>query len=195
MRAHYKSDWHRYNLKRKVADMPCVSAAEFRARAAMAGKLAEEAQAAEDSSMEGLSCETCAKKFSSSNAMKSHVESKKHKLAVAATAKAGPKQPADPKATAGAGAAAGKAPAAPETMPPMGPVDAEMAPAAGEEGGEEEPVELAVTDCIFCSHQSETLEDNLRHMVCIPCPCASPPIEGVANHATTCSLYTTPLQI
>lgn len=28
-RAHYKSDWHRYNLKRKVADMKPISQADF----------------------------------------------------------------------------------------------------------------------------------------------------------------------
>ena len=31
-RAHYKSDWHRYNLKRKVADLPAVSAQDFNER-------------------------------------------------------------------------------------------------------------------------------------------------------------------
>lgn len=28
-RDHYKSDWHRYNLKRKVAELPAVSAEVF----------------------------------------------------------------------------------------------------------------------------------------------------------------------
>jgi len=28
-RGHYKTDWHRYNLKRKVADLPPVSADTF----------------------------------------------------------------------------------------------------------------------------------------------------------------------
>ena len=31
-RAHYKTDWHRYNLKRKVADMPPVTAENFAER-------------------------------------------------------------------------------------------------------------------------------------------------------------------
>lgn len=31
-RSHYKSDWHRYNLKRKVADLPHVSAEGFNQR-------------------------------------------------------------------------------------------------------------------------------------------------------------------
>jgi pre-60S factor REI1 len=28
-RNHYRSDWHRYNLKRKVADLPPITAAQF----------------------------------------------------------------------------------------------------------------------------------------------------------------------
>lgn len=31
-RAHYKTDWHRYNLKRKIADLPPVSAQAFAER-------------------------------------------------------------------------------------------------------------------------------------------------------------------
>ena len=31
-RAHYKTDWHRYNLKRKVAQLPSVTAENFRQR-------------------------------------------------------------------------------------------------------------------------------------------------------------------
>jgi len=29
---HYKTDWHRYNLKRKVADLPPVTAENFQQR-------------------------------------------------------------------------------------------------------------------------------------------------------------------
>jgi pre-60S factor REI1 len=31
-RAHYKTDWHRYNLKRKVADMPAINLQDFQER-------------------------------------------------------------------------------------------------------------------------------------------------------------------
>ena len=36
--------------------------------------------------------------------------------------------------------------------------------AAAAEGEAAENIELRITDCIFCPHASETLEDNLRHM-------------------------------
>ena len=31
-RDHYKTDWHRYNLKRKVAEMPPIQEQEFKVR-------------------------------------------------------------------------------------------------------------------------------------------------------------------
>jgi pre-60S factor REI1 len=31
-RDHYKTDWHRYNLKRKIAELPSVSHKEFQER-------------------------------------------------------------------------------------------------------------------------------------------------------------------
>jgi len=31
-KTHYKTDWHRYNLKRKVADLPPVTAENFQQR-------------------------------------------------------------------------------------------------------------------------------------------------------------------
>lgn len=31
-KAHYRTDWHRYNLKRKVADLPPVTAVDFQQR-------------------------------------------------------------------------------------------------------------------------------------------------------------------
>ena len=37
-RAHYKTDWHRYNLKRKVVDLPAVSAENFKLRVINAQK-------------------------------------------------------------------------------------------------------------------------------------------------------------
>ena len=46
---HYKSDWHRYNLKRKVAGLPPLPKAQFEARkeAALAAKQEKEAREAE----------------------------------------------------------------------------------------------------------------------------------------------------
>ncbi|KAJ2001827.1 pre-60S factor rei1 [Coemansia thaxteri] len=51
-RTHYRSDWHRYNLKRKVADLPAVSAESFAQRV-----LAQQAKAVEISKRAEFSAE------------------------------------------------------------------------------------------------------------------------------------------
>ncbi|KAK1786711.1 hypothetical protein P4O66_017094 [Electrophorus voltai] len=72
-RAHYKTDWHRYNLKRKVAAMPPVTAESFQARV-LAQRTASEQQSPGPASV----CSTCSKRFSSANAYANHLQSSRH---------------------------------------------------------------------------------------------------------------------
>ncbi|XP_069814243.1 cytoplasmic 60S subunit biogenesis factor ZNF622 [Dendropsophus ebraccatus] len=72
-RAHYKTDWHRYNLKRKVADMPPVTAENFQERV-----LAQRAVVEEQSKETATYCTACSKRFSTYNAYENHLKSKKH---------------------------------------------------------------------------------------------------------------------
>ena len=65
-----KSDWHRYNLKRKVIDLPPVTAELF------AQKITK--QIVVDSQPETY-CLNCKKSFASENAYKNHLNSKKHR--------------------------------------------------------------------------------------------------------------------
>ncbi|XP_076004967.1 cytoplasmic 60S subunit biogenesis factor ZNF622 [Genypterus blacodes] len=74
-RAHYKTDWHRYNLKRKVADMPPVTAENFQERV-LSQRAAAEQQLSDTAATEG--CAVCNKKFSSANAYQNHLQSHKH---------------------------------------------------------------------------------------------------------------------
>ncbi|XP_006814072.1 cytoplasmic 60S subunit biogenesis factor ZNF622-like [Saccoglossus kowalevskii] len=73
-RAHYKSDWHRYNLKRKVAEMPPVTADNFQQRV-----LAQRAESEEVDKNTTSQCKICNKHFNSQNAYDNHMKSKKHK--------------------------------------------------------------------------------------------------------------------
>ncbi|XP_054877786.1 LOW QUALITY PROTEIN: cytoplasmic 60S subunit biogenesis factor ZNF622-like [Poeciliopsis prolifica] len=75
-RAHYKTDWHRYNLKRKVADMPPVTAENFQERV-----LAQRTAADQQLTHATESCGICSKKFSSANAYQNHLQSHKHQQA------------------------------------------------------------------------------------------------------------------
>lgn len=73
-RAHYRTDLHRYNMKRRVANLPPIRADAFNAK--LLEKRNEEDKkvtAKEDR------CQVCQKSFSSSNAYQSHINSKKHK--------------------------------------------------------------------------------------------------------------------
>lgn len=77
-RAHYKSDWHRYNLKRKVAELPPVTASEFKQRL-----LAQQSKTAEEARDTSTRCGVCGKHFGTENAYNNHLQSKKHKEAEA----------------------------------------------------------------------------------------------------------------
>ncbi|XP_059199897.1 cytoplasmic 60S subunit biogenesis factor ZNF622 isoform X2 [Centropristis striata] len=77
-RAHYKTDWHRYNLKRKVADMPPITAENFQERV-LAQRVAAEQQLSDTAATEG--CAVCNKRFSSTNAYQNHLQSHKHQQA------------------------------------------------------------------------------------------------------------------
>ncbi|KAM8966375.1 cytoplasmic 60S subunit biogenesis factor ZNF622 isoform 2-T2 [Pelodytes ibericus] len=72
-RAHYKTDWHRYNLKRKVADMPAVTAENFQERV-----MAQRAVVEEQSKETATYCTVCSKRFATFNAYENHLKSKKH---------------------------------------------------------------------------------------------------------------------
>lgn len=77
-RAHYKTDWHRYNLKRKVADMPPVTAENFQERV-LAQRTTAEQKLNDAATIE--SCAVCNKRFSSANAYYNHLKSHKHQQA------------------------------------------------------------------------------------------------------------------
>ncbi|KAJ1725240.1 pre-60S factor rei1 [Coemansia erecta] len=79
-RSHYRTDWHRYNLKRKVAELPSITAESFAQRV-----LAQQAKTLEDEKKKGFSaeCTVCRKSYGSENGFKNHLESKKHKEAEA----------------------------------------------------------------------------------------------------------------
>eukprot|EP00730_Choanoeca_flexa_P012420 TRINITY_DN4257_c0_g1_i1.p1 TRINITY_DN4257_c0_g1~~TRINITY_DN4257_c0_g1_i1.p1 ORF type:complete len:422 (+),score=122.07 TRINITY_DN4257_c0_g1_i1:90-1355(+) len=79
-RLHYKTDWHRYNLKRKVAGMAPVPAEAFRTRVTAQQ---QEAKRQMEVQTDGFFCAICNKKFNSQNALDTHLQSKKHKLKAA----------------------------------------------------------------------------------------------------------------
>ncbi|PSS18451.1 hypothetical protein M430DRAFT_139697 [Amorphotheca resinae ATCC 22711] len=85
-RGHMRSDWHRYNLKRRVTSLPPISSEVFTEKVlqAQASSTAAATKAAYE-----RSCTVCQRTYFSENAYQNHVGSQKHK---AKLAEAGGKQ-------------------------------------------------------------------------------------------------------
>lgn len=81
-KSHYKSEWHRYNLRRKVAGVPGVTEALFQAREQA---LTEEQKRLESNRML-YSCALCGKEYRSAKAHAQHLNSRAHTLRASETA-------------------------------------------------------------------------------------------------------------
>ncbi|XP_064648367.1 cytoplasmic 60S subunit biogenesis factor ZNF622-like [Lineus longissimus] len=193
-RAHYKTDWHRYNLKRKVAELPPVTAENFQERV-----LAQRAQLAEEDRPTPGYCHYCQKRFSTQNAYDNHLSSKKHKeleakqreVVEAQVRKKNEKnkekglavQVENLKLTEknlknlaiknrlGDAEGAGGAPGGSGDKLKQRSGKAELFDEDDiETDSEEEEVSdfegeaLGLEECLFCSHISDTMEDNIKHM-------------------------------
>jgi len=72
-REHYKQEWHKYNLKRKVAGLPSITENEFDE------KIRKQIEDNElTNKVNVYNCEVCKKVFNTENAYKNHETSKKH---------------------------------------------------------------------------------------------------------------------
>ncbi|TGO59288.1 hypothetical protein BCON_0046g00320 [Botryotinia convoluta] len=79
-RGHMRSDWHRYNLKRRVTSLPPISSEVFTEKVlqAQASSTAAASKAAYEKS-----CTICTKTYFSENAYHNHLSSQKHKAKAA----------------------------------------------------------------------------------------------------------------
>jgi pre-60S factor REI1 len=76
-KGHMKSDWHRYNLKRRVASLPPISADVFTEKVIQARAVTT---AEADKAYFERACEVCQKTYYSENAYQNHLSSQKHKV-------------------------------------------------------------------------------------------------------------------
>lgn len=147
---HYKHDLHRFNLKRKMVHLPPVAMDVFESKM--------ETLKPTDKQNEDLNCKSCRKRFSSANAYRQHLESKKHKENVdrdeereAASPTVQKRQTKDV-----------------VTIEPDIPEDeTEEQQEARFQRELEERIKnapkLTPEDCLFCSEQRD-FEDNMAHM-------------------------------
>jgi len=164
-RDHYKSDWHRYNLKRKVIDLEPVTAENFAERVA----LQQAKQDSESTKEVSRYCATCRKNYGNDKAYANHLSSKKHV-----------QLSNNSENSNGAGNILGNAvsgkPEPQKTKPTVVEVDLglqqsgkpmEVTQAEDEDEEEWDEIEgtpLTTTQCLFCEHESNTVGLNLEHM-------------------------------
>ncbi|KAG0000626.1 hypothetical protein BGZ80_001338 [Entomortierella chlamydospora] len=159
-REHYRSDWHRYNLKRKMVELPPVTAEMFTQKV-----IAQQQQAADDEAAAAVSsndCKICRKSYSSENAYQNHLVSKKHKETEA-------KLKANPRPAAAVVEKPTKSDV--ESITSKVTVDLTITDETTQEELEElmdkkieSAVRLELTDCLFCTEKAETFESNVDHM-------------------------------
>jgi pre-60S factor REI1 len=175
-----RSDWHRYNLKRKVAELPPVSSEDYNEKvlAAQASNNAVAAQAAF-----AKVCTTCQKTYYSENAYQNHLASKTHKLremtpsrgstrdtnsVIGSTAESEPRDPAAEaefdQVVAGLKDTSIQERPAPTRRP--------SAPGPDEEPRAEHPISpdkrevpsVPISRCLFCNYDSPNLKLSVMHM-------------------------------
>ncbi|KAI8598360.1 C2H2 type zinc-finger-domain-containing protein, partial [Dissophora ornata] len=137
---HHKSDWHTYNLKRKMVYLPPVSSEVF------AQLVTASREQANPEEVEQPECVPCGKKYLSFQAYDNHLNSKKHKLTVVAYEKKQQKKeagPTDDDATSGATTESTTAPVSKEVIEQLDPSE---------------------TVCLFCSHEATDAAKNYEHM-------------------------------
>jgi len=183
-REHYKSDWHRYNLKRLIVKLPPVTAENFKERLD-----AQEALSAGQNQEKSCYCTICKKSFGSEKAFRSHQVSKKH---VQAVKEESLKHEENGAQIGGSSLVKGvedyciiseaktssslKAPmkkSQSQTSKPLiveGKPSNEVMEVDSEDDGDDgdwEEVEgdpIPITNCLFCSTESSDVESNLEHM-------------------------------
>ena len=152
-RDHYKTDWHRYNLKRKVADLPPVKEKDFDSRM---NKHEEQRKVlnGEVKTPSGY-CVACSKSFGNEKSYDNHLKSKKHlDAAKSFEAKADKLQielnRRNRKQTE-------------EDIDDEEEIEEVDSDEWDEDYGDEEDA-ISVTECLFCLKNSNSLEKNLLHM-------------------------------
>lgn len=159
-RAHYRSDWHRYNLRRKVSDLPPVSESVFQMRADSAVK-AKHQEMVDASSNISFECKPCRKSFATENAYNNHLESRKHHAAIASKTSKDSTLITDEKSQT--------------EKPHRNTSNSDLLDSLSEDATEEQirlafEARLAVTrrlrseECLFCSTASADADSNLIHM-------------------------------
>ncbi|KAM0792528.1 hypothetical protein ACM66B_005197 [Microbotryomycetes sp. NB124-2] len=184
-RTHFASEHHTYNLRRRAAQLPPITLDLFNAKVLERQQQQQQQQDQQDGNLPKLVCKACNKTFNSEATMTTHEKSKKHKdnvfkaaSAVKVSDLAAPKQASntqthdssmsvDTSEPASAVASTSSAPPI-DQQPNQEVVDFESSG--------DPKLDLLVarrirtappiptTSCLFCTHASQSTQDNIAHM-------------------------------
>jgi len=156
-RHHYRSDFHRYNLKRKVVGLPPVTEQLFNEKVAAK-------KAAENAEPETFGCDICRKSYNSAKTLETHNKSKKHLLAVekyeqkqAELEEAGVENVAE-------NVESTKTDEEEKETKPARPDFSKMTEEEIIDYKIETGTKLEVEECLLCGFKSEDIQKNIQHM-------------------------------
>jgi len=145
-RDHFKSEWHRYNLKRKVVGLKPVSNEDFMKLEQKHGQ--NQHQKNESPVSTKLYCKPCRKYFGNQCQWENHVKSSKHqeRSRTNSTSNSTNDDPVEP-------------------IKISRPVSKEQDDDSDWESMDEDDMEgIPCTVCLFCSQSHGSLEENVKHM-------------------------------
>ncbi|KAJ7574416.1 C2H2 type zinc-finger-domain-containing protein [Mycena floridula] len=165
-RGHYRSDHHRYNMKRRVAGLTPVSAIVFNQKV-----IERKTETAVMASPKDSTCTVCGKIYATENAYRSHLNSKRHKdneLKAAASPSVIQPVPTTVPSAPIEETVIEVLPAVPETTLASLVVDADASDDEIEQTIDEKIAaarsRLSSSTCLFCPQESPDLDENLTHM-------------------------------
>ncbi|KAL4804473.1 C2H2 type zinc-finger-domain-containing protein [Aspergillus unguis] len=160
-RDHMRTDWHLYNMKRRVASLPPVSQEIFNEKV-LAAKATSNAAAAKASFEK--TCVACQKTFYSDNSYQNHVKSSKHKAREARLSR----ENADDSSSVMSSTFSLGEPINKSRENGVANVTEGLKQAKIEEEDEDEEIEdadgFSSSRCLFCNDKSSNIEENTEHM-------------------------------
>ena len=157
-RVHYQSEWHRYNLRRKVADRPPVTELAYHTKVQTASSSQAADLEAQVEASKSRECLACKKTFASAAAYENHLKSKKH------IENASKCSSTTPVVRIIESTNKDKAPVRDqEIVLPENATDADI-DAAIEKHVSNAKGRLEISDCLYCPQRFENLEECIGHM-------------------------------
>ncbi|MES1916056.1 MAG: hypothetical protein MHM6MM_007913 [Cercozoa sp. M6MM] len=157
-RAHYREQWHRYNVKRRCNDLAPIAKELFEAKlTALKRRQGEQDEEDEEQKRAALRCTVCSKQFKSAAALATHLRSKKHQKAAELLTKR-ENQESEQEAVAGE-----------SEMQELHDEDeqegSECADDEAADSEEETRMPIPLGTCLICEHDfADDREGLLRHM-------------------------------